>query len=449
MCPAHGGRSSSPLLGPQGGTDRKERSALASWNASMRSTIAAVWSGVVRAARLVGRIPEVPPFRQGSFRSQVHHEAPAAWLGLGLGVTFGLCFLTGLLSHLVQHASLESRQLFTAGGWTAWPSRPVSLYRITQGLHVTAGIASIPLLLFKLFVVYPHLWAWPPTRSLRHAVERAGILLLVAGGLFLLVTGVQNIAYWYPWGFFFPTAHYWAAWITTGALVMHIFAKAHITRRVLLGRHPAPAPTANDTAATGGLTRRSVLAAAGGASGLLVAATVGQTIPPLSRVAVLAPRLPTVGPQGLPVNKTAQNAGVVQAARDPSWRLRIGGRVERALELSLADLQALPQREAVLPIACVEGWSASGRWRGVPLAELLAMAGAPPSAMVQVESIQQRGLYRASVLPPAHATDPLTLIALSLHGAPLDLDHGYPARLIAPNNPGVLQTKWIQTITAR
>ncbi|MGH8933968.1 MAG: molybdopterin-dependent oxidoreductase, partial [Egibacteraceae bacterium] len=192
-----------------------------------------------------------------------------------------------------------------------------------------------------------------------------------------------------------------------------------------------------------------VLAAAGGATGLIVAITVGQTVRPLERIAVLAPRLPTVGPQGVPVNKTAEGAGVVEAAQDPSWRLRIGGQVRRELELSLDDLHALPQREAVLPIACVEGWSASGRWSGVPLAELLRMAGAPAGAMVRVESIQRFGLYKASLLPPAHAADPLTLIALRLGGEPLHLDHGFPARLIAPNNPGVTQTKWVGTVTVQ
>jgi DMSO/TMAO reductase YedYZ molybdopterin-dependent catalytic subunit len=43
--------------------------------------------------------------------------------------------------------------------------------------------------------------------------------------------------------------------------------------------------------------------------------------------------------------------------------------------------------------------------------------------------------------------DPLTLIALRVGGEVLHPDHGYPARLIAPNRPGVLQTKWVGRIT--
>ena len=41
---------------------------------------------------------------------------------------------------------------------------------------------------------------------------------------------------------------------------------------------------------------------------------------------------------------------------------------------------------------------------------------------------------------------PATLVALELNGEPLDIDHGYPARMIAPGRPGVLQTKWLSTI---
>jgi DMSO/TMAO reductase YedYZ molybdopterin-dependent catalytic subunit len=42
--------------------------------------------------------------------------------------------------------------------------------------------------------------------------------------------------------------------------------------------------------------------------------------------------------------------------------------------------------------------------------------------------------------------DPLTLLALLLDGEPLAIDHGYPCRLIAPDRPGVLQTKWVSRL---
>ena len=95
------------------------------------------------------------PFREGAFRSHLHSQRTAAWLGIGLGISFGLCFATGLLSHAIQHPP----------SWLRWPPRPAGLYRVTQGLHVAAGIASVPLLLAKLWAVIPKLWEWPPLRS--------------------------------------------------------------------------------------------------------------------------------------------------------------------------------------------------------------------------------------------------------------------------------------------
>lgn len=378
--------------------------------------------------------PLRPPVTTESFASPLHDRRAAAWLGVALGVAFATCFLTGVLSHLIQQPP----------GWFTWPSRPAGLYRVTQGVHVATGIAAVPLLLAKLWVVYPSLWAWPPVNGPAHAVERLSLLPLVGGSLFMLFSGVANIARWYPWRFGFTATHYWVAWITTGALVTHVGAKLAVTRESLA------APGEDDAGApTGGLTRRRLLQTAFSASALLTLVTVGQTARPLDRLGLLAPRRPRVGPQGVPVNKSAVGARVVEAARDPGYRLVVEGRVRERLSLSLEDLRALPQHEAVLTIACVEGWSSTARWRGVPVRDLLALAGAPAGAEVRVESLQRRGAYRSSALNRSSAGDADTLLALDLFGEPLHIDHGFPVRLIGPNRPGVLQTKWVARLVVR
>ena len=76
-------------------------------------------------------------------------------------------------------------------------ARPAGLYRVTQGLHVATGLSAIPILLAKLWVVYPRFWEWPPLHSVAHAIERVSLLPLVGGALFMLVTGTINIARWY------------------------------------------------------------------------------------------------------------------------------------------------------------------------------------------------------------------------------------------------------------
>ncbi len=377
--------------------------------------------------RISGRVPGRPPHEE-DFPGRLHSPRLAARIGLWLGIAFGVAFVTGLLSHAIQHPPW----------WFSWPSRPVSLYRITQGLHVIAGTMAVPLLLAKLHVVYPRLFSWPPVRSPVHALERLSVLGLVASAFFELATGLLNIAQVYPWGFFFPSAHFAVAFVAIGSILVHVAVKLPVIRQAL------GEPLAADEPDDGRPGRRAFLAGTGVAALAAFLVTAGQTITPLRRLAVLSPRSGE-GPQGLPINKSAAEAGVTQTARDPAYRLVLVGPSGQR-ELSLADLQELPQHEADLPIACVEGWSASARWSGVRMADLAALAGAPADADLAVESIQRGGLYRASTLPAAHVRDPLTLLALRVNGAELDVDHGYPARVIAPSRAGVLQTKWVGRI---
>ncbi|MEV6527370.1 molybdopterin-dependent oxidoreductase [Longispora sp. NPDC051575] len=367
----------------------------------------------------------VGPFRRGAFTSRLRSPRLTSQLGLLLAVAFGVCFLTGLLSHLIQHPP----------SWFWWPSRPVWLYRVTQGLHVATGLAAVPLLAAKLWSVFPKLFAWPPFRDPVHALERLSVLVLASSALFQLVTGVLNIARWYdPMPFGFVAAHYWTAWLAIGSLMVHISVKLPIVRRAL---GATPRPTPGD-----GLSRRGLLTAVAATAAAVTVATVGQTVRPLRDLSVLAPRRPDTGPQGLPVNTSAAAARIVVPV---DFRLLLVGPRARHT-LSLADLAALPQRTVSLPITCVEGWSADATWTGVRVADLLALVGAPGEEVL-VESLQQDSPYRSSVLAPPHARDPLTLLALRLNGEVLHPDHGYPCRLIAPNRPGVMQTKWVSSMT--
>ncbi|WP_369213704.1 molybdopterin-dependent oxidoreductase [Streptomyces flavofungini] len=369
--------------------------------------------------------PRVSP---PQFHGRLHDARTATSIGRWLGPAFAVCFLTGLISHFTQHPP----------GWLAdaMPSRPVWGYRLTQGLHVASGTAAVPLLLAKLWTVYPRLFARPPLRSLRHALERLSVAVLVAGALFELATGLLNTAQWYPWPFSFVPVHYAVAWLVTGALVLHVAVKAPEIKAHWSRRSPGTlALPAGD-----GPDRRSLLAAVTAGAGAVTLTTVGQSFTPLKDLILFAPRDPDQGPQSLPVNRTAVAAGV---DRFDAERYRLVVRGPRPFTLTLDELRALPQHEAELPIACVEGWSRSAHWTGVRVKDLVERAGAPAHARVRVVSLQPRGGYRVSEMGHAHARDPLTLLALRLNGEELDPDHGYPVRLIAPNRPGVLQTKWV------
>ena len=110
------------------------------------------------------------------FSSRLRSPAVAARVGVWLGVSFVLCFLTGLVSHWAQLPSPAIR----------FPTSPSWGYRATQGLHVGSGCAAVPLLLVKLWAVYPRLFERVDLRAGRQALvvglERASIGVLVKTG---------------------------------------------------------------------------------------------------------------------------------------------------------------------------------------------------------------------------------------------------------------------------
>ncbi|WP_078848783.1 molybdopterin-dependent oxidoreductase [Streptomyces sp. NRRL F-4428] len=372
----------------------------------------------------------LPALRPPSFSGRLHDPRTATVLGRWLGLALAVCFLTGLVSHFLQQPPpwLLGRL----------PSRPVWGYRLTQGAHVAFGLAAIVLLFAKLWAVYPRLFVWPPVRSVRHALERLSVAVLVAAAVFQVLTGLLNIAEWYPWPFSFVPVHYAVAWVVAGSVLLHVAVKAPEIRSHW-GRRSA-GTLALPEAERDGPDRRSLLLGVGAAVGAVTVTTVGQSLTPLAALDLLAPRHPGYGPQGLPVNRTAAAAGVTaQAARD--WRLEVLG--PAPYRLALPQLAALPQHRVRLPIACVEGWSADGDWAGVRIRDLLERAGARPGSALRVVSLEAAGAYRVTEMGGEYAEDPLTLLALRLNGEVLSADHGYPARIIAPNRPGVLQTKWV------
>ena len=311
------------------------------------------------------------------------------------------------------------------------------------------GIAAIPLLLVKLWSVFPRLFIRPPRgpRALVvEALERASIGALVGSSIFMLASGLLNIAQWYPWDFSFRATHEAVAWIAIGSLLVHIAVKLPVIREALGAPVDAPGddPVPEDAAEAESVTRRTVMIGAFASSGLAVLLTAGQTVPFLRKVSVFAVR-DGEGPQGLPVNRTAKAAGADEAAADPAFVLEliVDG---TTITLDREQLAALPQQTHELPIACVEGWSRNATWTGVSVRDLIEMAGGKPRSDVVVRSLQTKGAFGTSVLPAAFVDDPRTMLALELNGETLSLDHGYPCRIIAPNRPGVLQTKWVRQL---
>ena len=119
---------------------------------------------------------------------------------------------------------------------------------------------------------------------------------------------------------------------------------------------------------------------------------------------------------------------------------------ETSTTFTRAQLLALPQYDVDLPIACVEGWSQMASWRGPRLRDLADAVGARDGVAIRAVSLEKDSSYARTTVGPEWVRDELTLVALELNGDVLDIDHGYPARFIAPARPGVLQTKWLSSL---
>ncbi|WP_329141119.1 molybdopterin-dependent oxidoreductase [Streptomyces sp. NBC_00670] len=398
------------------------------------------------------------PFAPAFWRSPVRGTRFTALLGVVLLGGITLLFVTGLLSYAAYNPDLSPVNDKTPDKGILgfylfdWPTDPPWLYRLTQGIHVTLGVTLIPVLLGKLWSVVPKLFTLPPARSLAHAAERLSLLLLVGGALFEFTTGVLNVQldYVFP-GSFYPL-HFYGAWVFFAAFLAHAVLRMPTALRNLRELRARPDESAAPAPADPTVSRRGALGLVGGASLLLFATTAGRGFDgPLRRTALLAPHggaEPGSGPGAFQINKTAAYAGISPAETgDEAWRLVVTGRTG-TVRLTRSALLAMDLHSSALPIACVEGWSTSNQWwHGVRLRDLAALVGYEDPPDVFVESLQRHGAFRHAVLRANQVADPRSLLALYANGEELTPDHGYPARVIVPAAPGVLNTKWVARMT--
>jgi len=156
-----------------------------------------------------------------------------------------------------------------------------------------------------------------------------------------------------------------------------------------------------------------------------------------------------------------------------TWRLSVGGGVAKPLVLTRDELDAMPQRTLLATLECagngrsflaqkVPGvqWAAGAvahaEWSGVPLCDVLELAGVDDSAIeivfegadVGSEPDHPELMHFARGLPLAKALHRDTILALRMNGEPLTPSHGFPVRLLVPGWYGVASVKWLTRIEA-
>ncbi|MGW6693008.1 molybdopterin-dependent oxidoreductase [Rhodococcus sp. NPDC054953] len=131
------------------------------------------------------------------------------------------------------------------------------------------------------------------------------------------------------------------------------------------------------------------------------------------------------------------------------YRLRIHGLVEHPVELSLADLRALPYHEQITQHFCIQGWSGVAKWGGVSMQTILDLVTPLPEARWVVFYSLAEGANGGTYYD-AHAIDQmshhLTMLAYNMNDAPLTYGHGAPLRLRNEVQHGFKHVKWIRGI---
>ena len=146
--------------------------------------------------------------------------------------------------------------------------------------------------------------------------------------------------------------------------------------------------------------------------------------------------------------KSAEFDGLV-ANNFADYRLRVAGLVDNPVELSLADLHAMPKQEQITTHFCIQGWSGVAKWGGVPMRAILDLVRPTAEARYAVfyslaEGADGGRYYDAHSL--SNMRHELSILAYEMNGAPVSVLHGAPLRLRCENELGFKMVKWISAI---
>ena len=131
-----------------------------------------------------------------------------------------------------------------------------------------------------------------------------------------------------------------------------------------------------------------------------------------------------------------------------NWRLVVDGLVRQPQSLSLSQIRAMPARTQITRHDCVEGWSAIGKWTGLPLKLALDAAGVLASARYVVfhcaDQFDGSAYYESIDLIDAY--HPQTILAWGMNDQLLSIDHGAPLRLRVERQLGYKQAKYVMRV---
>jgi len=133
------------------------------------------------------------------------------------------------------------------------------------------------------------------------------------------------------------------------------------------------------------------------------------------------------------------------------YKLKVGGLVENPVEISYAELQAMPKSEQITQHYCIQGWSGIAKWGGVRISEIMKIVHPKPEARYVIfysfahGAGEHEGLYYdAHKIEHMHHDN--SILAYEMNGKPLPELHGAPLRVRNELELGFKQVKWLQAV---
>jgi DMSO/TMAO reductase YedYZ molybdopterin-dependent catalytic subunit len=223
--------------------------------------------------------------------------------------------------------------------------------------------------------------------------------------------------------------HLWAAILSVPLILWHVIRYFNVSFRIAA---PKPGESPTGGAAASASRRRVLFLTAGSAAGLSFAFSFW----PFQWLRFVN------GPaweDGFPVERILGMADDIDL---DSWRLRVTGDVANPLEIAYEQLLEMARKSEEMRLSCVTGWTTVQTWTGVPVAEVLDLAGANPG----YQSVEFKGASGYSYQWWREELGPQALVVTAVGGKILSSGHGFPARLMAPNRPGQNNVKQLVEI---
>ena len=157
---------------------------------------------------------------------------------------------------------------------------------------------------------------------------------------------------------------------------------------------------------------------------------------------IVVPTLPAETPSYTEVDPATglHMTGTPQVVDFPSYRLKVSGKVAKELDLTYDEIRSMSKVTATPTLVCPGYFKDTATWSGVPIREVLGLAGVQPGAK-SLRLVSADG-YRTTV-SLEDAQQPENFLAYELEGEPLPVLHGFPLRAVFPNKYGSYWVKWL------